>query len=251
MKATASHLSIVSNPDASQLAQLRLRIAGRLQQGLRSSSMRFGLRRDLDVPLERPTAKIPIAIRPLIDSDVPSLLSINNAQSDGHDKLEIAWRRAFLDRKGAKGCFVGVDLRNDSACYMQWLMSSADNDFIASLGGFPQLRKDEALLENAYTPANYRGLGIMSAAMTLIAERAVDFGARYVLTFVDEQNAPSLKGCERSGFYPHLLHHRSQMCFGVIRKDRFETLLQRDPRRAVRFCSAAGNGGRASSASRP
>jgi RimJ/RimL family protein N-acetyltransferase len=116
-------------------------------------------------------------------------------------------------------------------------MSSADNDFIQSLGGFPQLAPNEALLENAYTPANYRGLGIMSAAMALIAERAADFGARYVLTFVDEQNTPSLKGCERSGFHPHMLHHRMQKGFGVIRKDRFEMLRAGDPRRAIRFCS--------------
>jgi RimJ/RimL family protein N-acetyltransferase len=219
-----------------RLAQLRLRITGRLRQGLSSSSIRYGLCRDLNDPLERPAAKIPLAVRPLLEADVPSLLSTDNAQGDTRDKLEIAWRRAFLDKKGTKGCFVAVDLRNDTPCYMQWLMSSADNDFIQSLGGFPRLAQNEALLENAYTPAAYRGLGIMSAAMALIAERAADFGARYVLTFVDEQNIPSLKGCERSGFHPHMLHHKTQKCFGVIRTDRFEMLRAGDPRRAIRFC---------------
>ena len=237
MEAIANHLRTLPTTDVgARLAQLRLRIAGRLEQGLSSSSMRYGLCRDLNVPLERPAAKIPLAVRSLLESDVPSLLSLENAQGDSRDKLEIAWRRAFLEKKGATGCFVAVDLRNDSPCYMQWLMSSADNDFIQGLGGFPQLTPNEALLENAYTPANYRGLGIMSAAMALIAERAADFGARYVLTFVDEQNIPSLKGCERSGFHPHMLHHKTQKGFGVIRTDRFETLRAGDPRRAIRFC---------------
>ena len=107
---------------------------------------------------------------------------------------------------------------------MQWLFGYSDNAFIRQLGGFPELAQNEALLENAYTPAKYRGLGIMSAAMAQIAERATDFGARYVITFVNEDNVASLKGCQRSGFAPHLLHHRKQMLFGLLRRDRFEEL---------------------------
>ncbi len=46
------------------------------------------------------------------------------------------------------------------------------------------LPPNEALLEGAYTPASHRGLGIMPAAMALIAEKAETIGARYVITFV-------------------------------------------------------------------
>jgi RimJ/RimL family protein N-acetyltransferase len=48
-------------------------------------------------------------------------------------------------------------------------------------------------------------LGIMSAAMALIAERATEVGARHVLTFVDQHNIASLKGCQRAGFHPQRL----------------------------------------------
>nr|CAD6619098.1 N-acetyltransferase [Rhizobium sp. Khangiran2] len=85
-----------------------------------------------------------------------------------------------------------------------------------TLGGFPRLDEDTALLENAYTPPSHRGLGIMSAAMALIAERAASFGARYVLTFVGTDNVASLKGCQRAGFEVHLIQRRLRMGYGLI-----------------------------------
>jgi RimJ/RimL family protein N-acetyltransferase len=217
-----------------KLEQLRIRIAGRLQLGLYSKSMRYGLCRDLGAPLERPSAKIPIEVRAATEADLRSLLTLGDSQNDDHDRLEIAWRRAFAD-KGAKRCFVAVDLRTNTPCYMQWLFNAADNAFIQALGGFPRLEAHEALLENAYTPVKYRGLGIMSAAMALIAEHAAAIGATHVITFVDEHNIASLKGCQRAGFYPHLLHHRTQMGFGLLKRNGFEPLSETDPRRTLKF----------------
>jgi hypothetical protein len=71
--------------------------------------------------------------------------------------------------------------------------------------------------------------------MALIAERAAELGARHVLTFVDEGNVASLKGCQRAGFHPHMLHHRLQVGFGLIRHDEFESLAADDPRRHMSF----------------
>jgi GNAT superfamily N-acetyltransferase len=235
MSIDASWFQLPSGVDPkTKLEQLRIRIAGRLRLGLYSKSMRYGLRRDLGVPIERPSAKIPIEVRLATEADLRSLLSLEDSQNDNHDRLEIAWRRAFAD-KGAKRCFVAVDLRTNTPCYMQWLFNAADNPFIQELGGFPQLEPHEALLENAYTPAKYRGLGIMSAAMARIAEHAADIGASHVLTFVDDHNIASLKGCQRAGFYPHLLHHRVQMVFGLVKRNDFETLSETDPRRTLKF----------------
>ena len=216
----------------SRLAQLCARVAGRLKLGLYAQSTRYGLCRDLAQTIEKPSAKIPITVRPLRDGDLASLFSSDSR--DLAERLEVAWRLAFVE-KGARGGFVAIDTRSDTPCYVQWLFSARENDFIARLGGFPALTAHEALLENAYTPPAYRGLGIMSAAMALIAERAADFGARYVLTFVGAENIASLKGCQRAGFHPHLMHHRTRFCFGLIARDRFELLGDGDPRRAARF----------------
>ena len=233
MNSDAGELKAIPGSDtAASLPQLATRIAGRLRLGLYHQSTRYGLRRDLHVPIQRPSAKIPIDVRPMIDSDLESLLP--TGEGDHAEKLDVARRRAFVERC-PQGCFVAIDQRDGAPCYMQWLIGAADNPFIRRMGGFPQLQEQEALLENAYTPAKYRGLGIMSAAMALIAERGHDLGADYVLTFVDQHNIASLKGCQRAGFFPHLLHQKAQIGFGIFARDTFETLAEGDPRRTMTF----------------
>jgi len=182
------------------------------------------------VPIETPRARIPITVQPLQDRDLASLF----ACEDPRDKREAAWRLAFI-AKGARRGFVAIDQRTRTPCYVQWLFGSNDNDFLKRLKGFPQLAADQALLENAYTPPAYRGLGIMSAAMALIAEHAPEVGGRHVLTFVGLDNVASLKGCQRAGFHPLILHESVRVGFGLIRRDRFATLPEADPRRSAKF----------------
>jgi RimJ/RimL family protein N-acetyltransferase len=216
-----------------RLKQLSTRIAGRLRLGLRFEATRIGLRRDLTMPFKAPDAKIPVSVRPLAEADLPALLALD-ANASAEDRFETAWRGAFA-AKHMKGGYVAIDERNGTPCYMQWLLGAGDNDFVGSIGGFPSLKMDEALLENAYTPARYRGMGIMPAAMARIAERAADMGARYVITFVQDDNIPSLKGCQRSGFAPHLLHKQIRLGFGITRRDSFADLPADDPLRTKTF----------------
>ena len=74
-------------------------------------------------------------------------------------------------------------------------------------GIFPELDADTALLEGAYTLIEFRGQRMMSAPMSLIAEQARSVGARYVITFVGDDNTASLKGCYRAGFATYLERH--------------------------------------------
>ena len=218
----------------SGLGELGARLAGRWKLGLYAELTRYGLVRDLSHNFQAPGAKIPLAVPPLADRDLAALFGHAGAATELSERMEVAWRRAFIE-KGARGGFVAIDERSATPCYVQWLLSPRDNAFIKKLGGFPPLADGEALLENAYTPPAYRGLGVMAAAMAQIAERASDFSARKVLTFVATDNIASLKGCQRAGFYPHLLHRRTRFGFGLITRDRFETLPEGDPRRSMKF----------------
>lgn len=166
-----------------------------------SSTVSLGLQRDLDVPFTAPAAAIPISVRPARDGEIASMLAIPNHGLTSDELLE----RLSLLESGIPTAYVAVT-EDEEPCYMQWLMTSTDNDRIQALfnGSFPRLAGDEALLECAYTPPAFRGLKIMPAAMARIAERARDFGASRVMTFVVPDNIPSLKGCERSGFKPFL-----------------------------------------------
>jgi hypothetical protein len=179
------------------LAKVRHRISSR--------TVSYGLRRDLRVPFEPVPAKIPITIRPLERTDVSQLLGAHGPAISKQDATEQAERMSFL-LENIPTCYVAVTGDN-APCYMQWLMSSKYNSSIQTRFNyvFPELAPDEALLENAFTPESYRGMGIMSYAMAHIAEHAEGLNARWVITFVAKENIPSLKGCKKAGFLPYLL----------------------------------------------
>lgn len=199
------------------------KIRGRLRRDLYAQQRSYGLRRDLQVPFSAPSAKIPIAIRVVTDGNVPFLFPNANTPVSPQDEQELAWRRQMLASRTAT-CFVAVDQRNGDPCYVHWLFKAAQNATFAKHRNFPILKPDEALLENAYTPPNYRRMGIMAAAMARIAERAADFDARYVLAFVGVDNIASLKGCKRAGFFPYIVRKQEQYGFGLVRKLGFEPL---------------------------
>jgi RimJ/RimL family protein N-acetyltransferase len=223
----------LTSATADRLRDLRIRLAGRIRLGLRFESTRFILRRDLAQPFPAPDAKIPISVRPLTAADLESLLAVA-PETSPEDRFEIAGRRAFAARRMAGG-YVAIDERDGTPCYVQWLFGAADNDFIGTIKGFRQLAADEALLENAYTPASHRGLGVMPAAMARIAEKAAAIGARYVTTYVDQNNVPSLKGCQRCGFWPDVEHRQVRLGFGLLRRDTFTRLADDDPRRTQKY----------------
>ncbi len=171
-----------------------------------SNSSSIGLRRDLTVPFTPPAAKIPLIVRPLSPAD--DLSSLDSAPGISSD--EAFWRltQRRLLRSGLRTCYVAV-APDGKPCYMQWVVPAAENQRLKQVSGnlYPTLQPGEALLEGAYTPEAYRGMGIMGAAMALVAERAADHGARWVITFVDEHNPASFKGCVRAGFSPYLRRH--------------------------------------------
>ncbi len=175
---------------------------------MHSNSTSVGLRRDLTVPFNPPQAKIPLVVRPLAPADDLSFLE----PAPGLTPDEAFWRltQRRLLRTGLETCYVALDPAG-KPCYMQWVIPAASQSRLrASFGNlYPLLRPEEALLEGAYTPASFRGMGIMSAAMALVAERARDHGARWAITFVEEHNTASTKGCLRAGFAPYLRRRES------------------------------------------
>ncbi|MFL5403863.1 MAG: GNAT family N-acetyltransferase [Gemmatimonadales bacterium] len=194
----------------------RLILSGNLKKALwairyrlRSDSTSTGLRRDLTIPFNGPSAKIPFEVRPLAPTD--DLTALNPGQA-GISSEEMFWRLAQqrLLHSGLETCYVAIG-PDGKPCFMQWLVLAPDNDRLRSTFGnlYPTLAPDEALLEGAFTPETSRGLGIMSAAMAKIAERAKEGGARWVITFVDEGNVASVKGCLRAGFTPYVSRNES------------------------------------------
>lgn len=192
-----------------------------------SNGVSFCLRRDLAQPFEAPSAKIAIDVHPITEAEAATLFNGNVPGLSG-EEINNRMARMGLFRSGIRQCYVATD-QNGTPCYAQWLMTSEDNDRIQHFfqGLFPILAPDEALLEGAFTPASHRGLGIMGRAMALIAEKAKGLGARYVITFVGQNNISSLKGCQRSGFAPCLLR-KTEWRF-LRSRVRFVPLLEAKP----------------------
>ena len=185
------------------------------------------LRRDLHVPFETPVAKLPLTIRPLANKDIEALLEGVDDNAPAEGARERAKRKLFL-REQVPTCYVATT-EEDEPTYMQWLMSAEQNDKIQSYfkGGFPVLKKDEALLEFAFSLERYRGMRIMPHAMAEIAKKGEAFGARYIITFVNEDNTPSLKGCKRSGFTPYMIRDDRRRFFR--RRSEFTMLPENTP----------------------
>jgi GNAT superfamily N-acetyltransferase len=177
-----------------------------------SDSTSLGMRRDLAIPFKGPTARIPITVRPLAPTDDLSALEPTPGLSADERFSRLTQLR--LLRSGLRICYVAV-APDGKPCYMQWAIPFSENVRLRAVFGnlYPTLGSDEALLEGAYTPDAYRGNGIMGAAMAQVAERAAELGARWVVTFVDELNEPSVKGCVRAGFTPYLRRRESFRLF--------------------------------------
>jgi GNAT superfamily N-acetyltransferase len=191
-----------------------------VRRRLGSSSRTIGLRRDLMVPFVAPEALVELSVRQAQPKDLDALLDVN-AGSTPQERWDRATRRRLFE-SGIGRAFVAVG-PDDEARYVQWMFSEADNDDVSRHFGsaFPKLDGETALLEGAYTPSAHRGKRIMSAAMAKIAEEAASLGCRWVITFVGEDNAPSLKGCERAGFHPYCIREDTWKLFR--RTTRFST----------------------------
>jgi GNAT superfamily N-acetyltransferase len=203
---------------------------------LYSNGASIGLKRDVTVPFTAPAAKLPIRVRALAPADDLSFLDVHQAGLSDDQVFGRLGQRRILE-SGLQTCHVALG-PDGRPCYMQWLIPSAENDRLRAFFGnlYPRLGPDEALLEGAYTPEEHRGKGIMASAMAQIAERGRELGARRVITFVDEGNVASLKGCERAGFTPYLRRHEA---FRLFRRRITFTPLIPAPARQVVATSAA------------
>jgi GNAT superfamily N-acetyltransferase len=165
------------------------------------------LRRDMSKPLEIPSAKIAVRIRPLAEADIKKVA------------LEVPDRIGIL-KSAIPTCYLGIT-DSDEICYMQWLIEASHNHARPQAINL-QLAPDQMLLEWAYTFRNFRGLGIMSCAMAQILQQAELRNARWVYTIVERSNVASLKGCRNVGFRPHKL--RMEKWRMLYQSQRYEPL---------------------------
>ena len=186
------------------------KLARELVKRVFSNSESYLLRRDLTVPFQAQAPKQPIEVRPISDSDIPAILSARPG-------------RLLILKANIPTCYLGVTDRGEIS-YMQWLIGQGDLDRFRPFfdGELRNLRKDEVLLEFAYTFEQFRGQKIMPAAMAAIAEKGLLTGARYAVTYVQKDNIAALKGCASAGFAPYMIRNERWRIFSF--KESFSNL---------------------------
>jgi RimJ/RimL family protein N-acetyltransferase len=141
------------------------------------------------------TSKVPLNLRQVSEKDVPSIIKERP-------------RRLPMLLEKVPTCYLA--LTNDGQpAYMNWVADRADwqrfrSHFTGNL--HRELQNDECLFEFAYTFEKFRGLGVMSAALTMIIARLVEERPhlRWGYTYILDNNIPSLKGCRNAGFRPYM-----------------------------------------------
>ncbi|WP_299123593.1 hypothetical protein [uncultured Winogradskyella sp.] len=173
-----------------------------------STTEAFGLKRDLNIEFKNPDAQIDLDIRLFRQED--DRYFTQDLQNDG------------LIEKDIPSCYVAIT-KDNKPCFRQWLIASEYKDKIQEFWGesFPVLEADEMLLEGGFTISSMRRKGIMPAAITRIIENEKRPDRRWVITFVEINNIPSLKGIHRSGFSPYVLRTEKWLLFKrtIIFKD--------------------------------
>lgn len=164
-----------------------------------STTRALGLRAPVDDLPDPKPAGIPVAMR---ETEPTSFASFRDelARARGDDRMEVLGRERFC-RGGVTTMYVAAD-HEGRPVYAQWLVTSADQDRLHAVTGgtFPRLDDREALVEGAYTFTDFRKLGVMAVGMAQLLRIAGERGAQSVITYVSDDNVPSLRGCARVGF---------------------------------------------------
>jgi hypothetical protein len=170
-----------------------------------SEEICYGFRRDLNIPVETPSAAIPVDLRFFQKNDIDGLFNLKG-MGDGSKAVMDRLRRIVFINAEIPSCYVGLT-SDGSPCFMQWLIRPEANARVQSYfkGYFPPLNEDEVMLEGVFIPEKFRGMKIMPFAMSQIAERGKTLGARWAVTYVQDFNLPSIRGVLQAGFRPFLL----------------------------------------------
>ncbi len=171
---------------------------------LASVERSYAFRRDLSVSLPPPPGADAVSLRPFERGDM-ALLALDNMRHKPAKAVIDRVSRIALIASGIPSCFTAV-MADGSPCFIQWLITPGANERLRAYykGYFPPLARDEVLLEGAFVPEAYRGRGIMARAMWQVAERGRAMGARWAVTWVEESNVPSIRGCLACGFHPYM-----------------------------------------------
>jgi len=198
-----------------------------LKRQIYSSSVFYGFERDLSEPLIIHDPHIKLSLRRFQPSDAQALVQPELSMT-AETIREYAIRGKML-RADIQTCYVTVT-KKGTPCHMQWMIGPKENEKLQALtrGGLPIIADNEVLLENVFTLAPYRKMGIELWTVKRLFQMALESGARRAILFVNRNNRQSLKMVLRMGFTPYLIKTDNYRWFS--RKRAFKSIGNRNIR---------------------
>jgi len=165
----------------------------------------LGLRCDLSALPERKPARLELEMRPA------ELLSFHGFETEREHAASSDLKQLLLRERfrlhGVTTLYVAETSRG-RPIYCQWLIRPPEmprmEDCVPDT--YEPLGADEVMLEGAYTFTEFRGKKAMSDGMWQLLAIARDEGYASALTYVADDNVPSLRGCAAVGFVPDHAH---------------------------------------------
>lgn len=117
-----------------------------------------------------------------------------------NDKKEIIVR-LFFYLSGFKNCYIARSIKGE-IMYMQWIIYPNENEIIERfyLNRFKLLKKNQILLENAFTFPRYRGLGLFAAVTSDLLQKSKDEGYKGAIAYIRKNALDSLNEFFKQGF---------------------------------------------------
>ena len=144
--------------------------------------------------LRNPTGKL----RKLESNDLKILKDCLN-KLNYNDKKELLSRILFY-QNGFDNCY--IFLINGQIAYLQWLIYPSENTIIDKYykKNYYPLRKNQIMIENAFTFPNFRGRGLFPFVTQSLLQIAKDQGYKSVVSYIKKNNIISLNEFIKMGF---------------------------------------------------
>ena len=171
-----------------------------LKRQVYSRATFIGLEKNLNTKCAPVPCQVEYSLQLASEKDMEEV--VQKAKTESKDSAHELVQRSWFYEFGFHDCYIARTIDTGELCFMQCLISKK-YDNLLNQGfkyWFPKLKEDEAILENAYTFEKYRGKRIMPSVMVKLSELASSKGYKRVITYVEQDNIASLKGCQRAGF---------------------------------------------------
>ena len=180
---------------------LTLRLAGprialrNLRHQLYSRTVFLRLTRPLGIPCPPSSSKY--VVEHASPEDMAEFFNkVHGETKEGRHQLLV---RKWFYEHGFHNCYITRTSDTNEMCTIRWMITSQDIIKIGWENRFPKLKEDEVLLDNVYTLERFRRKGAQHTSIYQLGEILQSQGFRRLISYVAEDNIPSLKAVKKQG----------------------------------------------------